>query len=341
MPSPNRLAVVVAHVPAEAHHDDVERPGLRRAARSNAAITVSTSPSPKLDSTPATWTSASGQICWMMPVMNVPWPASKSSVPLPSSSYSSSSSMAPTAGSRSHGECSAGARQVRVLDGGALGLRRCAGRCRARGSAAAGAVRRGRAAGAATPAAGAGSDVVLSTGPTSVSMTSAVNIIPPAKCASAPTGMPFTPWLPEHDVVRLGDGAGVAQPRRALVLRPARRSSGARRGSTAGSTPGRSTRRDRPPAAGASRTAAACFGYDLADRRQRSARTTSSSSPTSTTTLSGRSSTSSPVAVDGQARSGGGRTTGASRPSRSGWSATDARCSRQLLLCVGAAAPRA
>ena len=57
------------------------------------ATTPATSPSPKLDSTPPMCTSASGHSWAMIPAMNVPWPASKSSDFVPSSSGSSSSSM--------------------------------------------------------------------------------------------------------------------------------------------------------------------------------------------------------------------------------------------------------
>ena len=60
--------------------------------------TRATEPSPKLESTPAGWISASGQIWRTIPAMNVPWPASKSSSPERSSSGSSSSSIASIAG---------------------------------------------------------------------------------------------------------------------------------------------------------------------------------------------------------------------------------------------------
>ena len=107
--------------------------------------TLATSPSPKLDSTPAMCTSASGQICWMMPVMNVPWPASKSSVPLPSSSNSSSSSIAPAGAVCSHGECSRAHVRYGVLDRRCPLRRRSAARCR--GSAPSGRCDRPRASG--------------------------------------------------------------------------------------------------------------------------------------------------------------------------------------------------
>ena len=84
--------------------------------RLEGAITPATSPSPKLDSTPAMCTSASGQSWRTMPLMNVPWPASKSSVPLPSSSGSSSSSMASTGVVFSQGDVQLGAPEPRVLD---------------------------------------------------------------------------------------------------------------------------------------------------------------------------------------------------------------------------------
>ena len=61
--------------------------------RCRPAITSATSPSPKLDNTPAVWISASGQTWAITPAMNVPWPPSKSSVLVASSSGSSSSSI--------------------------------------------------------------------------------------------------------------------------------------------------------------------------------------------------------------------------------------------------------
>ena len=204
--------------------------GLRRRTRSNAAITSATSPSPKLDSTPAMCTSASGQICWMMPVMNVPWPASKSRMPLPSSSDSSSSSMASTAGSLQPRRVQPGARQARVLDGGAAALRRAQPgvededlRCAC--------ARRARAAAAATPAAApARTSSAGAPRRSARRRSSAVNIIPPAKCASAPTGLPLTPWLPSTTWFGSATSAGAAEPVERL-LHAARRCSAARRGS--------------------------------------------------------------------------------------------------------------
>ena len=67
-----------------------------------ARITPYTSPSPKLDSTPALCTIASGQIWRTMPAMNVPCPASKSRIGRPSSLVSSSSSTRPSCGDISH-----------------------------------------------------------------------------------------------------------------------------------------------------------------------------------------------------------------------------------------------
>ncbi len=179
---------------------------------------MSTSPSPKLDSTPATWTSASGQICWMIPVMNVPWPASKSSVRLWSSSYSSSSSTAPTVELRIHGACSRAHVSCGCSTASPLAsrvrspvsrTRICGARC-----------------GSPSPSgwrshagAGAGSDVVFSTGPTSVSMTSAVNIIPPTKCASAPTGEPSTLWLPSTTWLGSATAPGIAKAGQHLLDR--------------------------------------------------------------------------------------------------------------------------
>ena len=102
-------------------------------------MTPATSPSPKLDSTPACATSASGQSWRTMPLMNVPWPPSKSRNPPPSSSGSSSSSMrldgrvALPVGVDA-GRCPAGAGARRS---GPRRRRRCAGRCRGRGPAAA------------------------------------------------------------------------------------------------------------------------------------------------------------------------------------------------------------
>ena len=110
------------------------------------------------------WTSASGQSCWMMPVMNVPWPASKSSVPLSSSSNSSSSSIAPGRRVLQPRRVQAGARQVRVLDGAARSpstVRSPVSRISTWGACG-----RPSASGCGSHAGGgAGSDVVFSTGP--------------------------------------------------------------------------------------------------------------------------------------------------------------------------------
>ena len=155
-------------------------------------MTSATSPSPKLDSTPAKWISASGQICRTMPAMNVPWPASKSSEPaavvvgLVLVVDHVGVRVASLPRRRAPGQPV----DARVLDGGGLSPGRAqagvedqelGGRVPARTSGAA----------ANHGGSGAGSDVDWRTDlAVARRRSSAVNIIPPAKKASAPTGHP-------------------------------------------------------------------------------------------------------------------------------------------------------
>ena len=236
----------------------------RSTASSNAAITSATSPSPKLDSTPATWTSASGQICWMMPVMNVPWPASKSSVPLPSSSYSSSSSIAPGGRSRSHGECSRAhvrygcstAAPVAAV-GAQAGVededrRRPCAPARPSGC---GQPRRLRRRVRRRPQHLADRRVDELGG----------EHHPAGEVGLGADGHALDALAAEHDVVRLGGAPAAAElVERRLHRRHAR--SAARRGSSVGLVRHADRRRGRRVAARASRSAAACSLVVLADR---------------------------------------------------------------------------
>ena len=159
------------------------------------------------------------------------------------------------------------------------------------------------------------------------SMTSAVKIMPPAKCASAPTGMPRMPWLP----ITTWFGSAVRSASRSV-------SSARWTGSTLQRSSPRMVRCSgdtatltMPPAGRPARSRRPASFSSYRATPARAARKESSVSPTSTITESGRTSTSAPTSVDGEGHVAARRTPARAGPVAPGDPPPRCACSRTLL----------
>ena len=187
-----------------------------------ARITPYTSPSPKLDSTPALCTTASGQIWRTMPAMNVPCPASKSRIGRPSSLVSSSSSTRPACGDISHlapgrvrqsvrATCSARRNgRARFVAPGTSSVRRPVSSTSTRGGTLPG-MASGTRSGTGGGADGMAVDRITGLPSTVSSVIVPTKAMSPAHEAVTPSGLPVTDLRADDDVVVLGVELGLAQ----------------------------------------------------------------------------------------------------------------------------------